>query len=538
MLLKALAILARLGALTSSLIVAGLTAKFLTRSYWLTSFLIYIEVVAAVSIFAALAPPYPSFLYDSFWAAAWIVGAVFAIVVQFGESNCYGLRPEGEISCGAYKAGTAFAFLALLAWLGCAGLGALRILAVLANVDDRYWGRPLHLGATKEDEAVPREKLRKVAGFGNTHIARWFICYGLLGVILLAVGIPLLVIYAAPSFALYLISNLPIPANIAIALSNPSNNSIGVAITSDVEVPATSDVTFSPMNVSFFYADNESNLNYADTPIASLSLPELKYGSEEHFAIPEQRLQLGDVDAFAEFLEAVAFKGSFAISGRARVKIGIGRIKTWVDLDKSIEFSGFNSFPTLNITEMNLDRDEEGYNLHAKVTLENPTPASATLGNVTLALTIGATTIGSLQVPMTNITPGVNTLSVSAILNMTNIQENMAAILSAEIPYLKNEEIIASASLSSVVYEAQHLEYWEQAFGRLELSLVRPVRPLVKVLLDGGFLGAAGGLVEDVLDTILENVKGLSENEVGDYIERLSELGSRVLGLLGVLDIM
>ncbi|KAL4993973.1 hypothetical protein BDV10DRAFT_189490 [Aspergillus recurvatus] len=537
MLLKALAVLGRLAALTSSILVLGLNARFLTEISWLKEFLISIEVVAAVSVIAALIPPYPNFLYDSFWAAAWIVAAIFALIVQFGESNCYGLQTKNPIICATYKAGTAFAFLALLAWLGCAFLGGLRILALLANVDDRYWGRPLHLGATKDDESVPREKLRKVDGIGNTHIARWFICYGLLGITLLAVGIPILILYAAPSFALYLIGNLPIPSNIRIDLRNLSNDSIGVALDSDVRVPATSDVTFSPMNVSFFFGDDTGD--YVDTSIASLALPELKYGSEEHVTIPEQRLKPEDLDAFAHFVEAVAFNPSFVLCGRARAKIGIGKISTWVDLDKRVEFRGFNSFPTLNITEMSIeDPDDEGYKLHAKIAIDNPTPASATLGNVTLGLNVGNVTLGDLKVSISNITTGVNIFPVQAKLNITNIQENMGTILEAEIPYLRNGEILASASVASIVYEDQHLQYWEQAFGRLEVSLKRPIRPLIRTLLDGGFLGVGGSLVEDVLDTILENVKSMSEDDLDDYIARLSELVERVLGLLETLNIL
>jgi hypothetical protein len=41
-------------------------------------------------------------------------------VIQFAESNCYGLQPHSPIECATYKAGTAFAFIALFSWLGSA----------------------------------------------------------------------------------------------------------------------------------------------------------------------------------------------------------------------------------------------------------------------------------------------------------------------------------------------------------------------------------------------------------------------------------
>jgi hypothetical protein len=42
--------------------------------------------------------------------------------------------------------------------------------------------------------------------------------------------------------------------------------------------------------------------------------------------------------------------------------------------------AAFNAFPTIEFKEIGLKtRDANGYNLHAKVVLDNPTPVSATL---------------------------------------------------------------------------------------------------------------------------------------------------------------
>ncbi|KAL2859325.1 hypothetical protein BJX68DRAFT_261763 [Aspergillus pseudodeflectus] len=536
MILSLLSLLGRLGAVTASLIVVGLNAKFITERLWLTDLLVYIEVVAGVSVVAALVPPYPNFLYDSFWAAVWIIAAIFALVVQFAESNCYGLQPHSPIECATYKAGTAFAFIALFSWLGSAFMGGLDILALLANVGNRYWGRPLHLGATEKDNTVSSEEVRKVKGLGNSHVARWFICYGFLGVIVLAVGIPMMIIYAAPAFARYLIRGIPIPDNVRIQLRSPTNDSIGVTIESDVWVPDGGDVTFYPMDVTFF-----SNDEYPDfDPIASISLPRLKYKSREHLNIPEQRLQLGNLDAFARFIEHAAFNSTFTLGGIARAKVKIAMISTEVDLYKSVTFPAFNAFPTIEFKEIGLKtRDANGYNLHAKVVLENPTPASATLGDVTLNAMIGDFIIGEGRVSVANIIPGKNTFDVDAKLNITNIQNNINAIMAIELPYLKREQIIVSASVTSVVYEGEHLPYWEEAFGRLEIALARPIRPLVQSILDSGFLGSyMSPIVKRVLNIILENVKEMDEDDLEDYAEGLGEIGTRALSLLSTLGIL
>lgn len=82
MVLTALSFLARLGVVAASTIVLGLNGVFIADRSWLTGVLVYIEVIAAISIFGAIIPPYPNFLYDFIFFMALILGAVFALIVQ------------------------------------------------------------------------------------------------------------------------------------------------------------------------------------------------------------------------------------------------------------------------------------------------------------------------------------------------------------------------------------------------------------------------------------------------------------------------
>ncbi|KAJ0423190.1 hypothetical protein BJY00DRAFT_310319 [Aspergillus carlsbadensis] len=536
MILKLLSLLGRLGAHMASLIIVGLETKFITERLWLTDLLVYIEVVAIISVVAALVPPYPNFIYDSFWAAVWIIAAIFALVAPFAEPNSYGLQPHSPLECATYKAGTAFVFIALFSWLGNAFMGGLDIHALLAYVGNRYWGRPLHFGPTEKDHTGSLEGARKAKGLGHSHVARWFICYGSIGVVLLAVGIPVMVIYAAPAFARYLMQGIPVPDNVRIHLKNPTNNSIGLTLESDVWAPDRGDVTFYPMDVTFF--SNEEYPNF--DPIASVSLPQLKYKSGEHINIPEQSLRLEDLDAFARFIEHVAFNSTFMLGGIARAKVKIAMISTEVDLYKSVAFPAFNAFPTIEFKEIGLkSRDTNGYNLHAKVVLDNPTLVSATLGEVTLNVMVGDFVIGEGRVSVANIIPGKNTFDVDAKLNVTNIRDNINAIMAIEIPYLKKEQVLVSASVSSVVYKGQHLPYWEEAFGRLEIAVSRPIRPLVRSVLDTGFLGSyINPIVNRVLNIVLANVKEMDDDDLDAYAESLGEIGTRALSLLSTLGIL
>jgi hypothetical protein len=82
MVLTALSFLARLGVIAASTIVLGLNGVLIADRSWLTGVLVYIEVITAISIVAAIIPPYPNFLYDFIFFIALILGAVFALIVQ------------------------------------------------------------------------------------------------------------------------------------------------------------------------------------------------------------------------------------------------------------------------------------------------------------------------------------------------------------------------------------------------------------------------------------------------------------------------
>lgn len=74
--------IARFGALSSSAIVLGLGATFIQNRASSTEFLIYIEVLSALTVVGSMVPPYPNFAYDLVWTLAWSLAAVFALVIQ------------------------------------------------------------------------------------------------------------------------------------------------------------------------------------------------------------------------------------------------------------------------------------------------------------------------------------------------------------------------------------------------------------------------------------------------------------------------
>ncbi|KAL2831715.1 hypothetical protein BDW59DRAFT_169571 [Aspergillus cavernicola] len=513
-----LGFLARAGILISAIITLGLNAKFLTITGWNNELLGYIIAIAVFSLVACLVPPYPNFLYDLFWALAASISALFALVIQFVDSGCYGVRPDNGVNCAVYKAGTAFTFLVALGWIASTFLVRLDIQGAADEKDAQK--------ADRKDGGKPVKKKKKIK---------------------------FRIIYAAPAFANYLIDNIAIP-EVEVTLLNPTNDSIQFSVLSNIRVPDAMSVTFNSMRAQFFRPETRDD----PIPFATIHLPKLKFPANEKITLVNQSLTLGDVDQFAALVEDVAYNSVFSVAAQANAKIGVGTLTTKVDLVEVVSFSGFNNFTDIQINKIGImPPDEQDNNIYAEVVIFNPAPITVTLvrpplalsssnhvtdlttsqGEVTLSILLANLPVGQATIPIANVTPGNNTFTINANLNTPVIQENIQEIIESQIPYLRDGNTTLTATGLSVVYNGQHLEYWEKALQAIRISITRPVREIVAMVMDSsGGEGLDSVVVGNLVDRILEMAGGLGEDENEDgYTEGLGRLVLRLLTLLGVL---
>ncbi|KAL2828815.1 hypothetical protein BJY01DRAFT_240841 [Aspergillus pseudoustus] len=500
MILTFFGFLARVGVFISSVITIGLNARFYINRAWSDDLIAYIIAIAAFSVVACLVPPYPNFLWDLFWALGLLIAAVFALVVQFAESSCYGLRPDSEVNCATYKAGTAFGFLAALAWFASAFFGA----------EDEKEAQ-----ADQGEQQEPKQKKKK----------------------------KIKLFYAAPAFAGYLLDRVPIP-NVQVNLLNPTNDSIQFSILSEVRVPDAVTVHFDAMHAQFFRPETRDD----PIPIATVELPKLTFSANEKVTLINQTMKLGNIEQFALLVEDVAYNPRFSVAGQAKTKVGVAGLSTTVDLMKVVSLPGFDNFPNIWINQLGvMTPDEQGNNVYGEVVVFNPAPATVTLGEVTLAVIIANITVGQATVAVNDIVPGNNTFMVRAKLNTAEVQSNIEKIIEAEIPYLREGNVMASGRGVSVVYGGEHLDYWEKAFQALQVSATRPVKELVGMVVDSGVSFLLGGIkpgeglrefVDNLVDQILETVRELPDDGVDGYTDKLASTGKLVLSLLTLLGIL
>ncbi|KAJ0421302.1 hypothetical protein BJY00DRAFT_300956 [Aspergillus carlsbadensis] len=503
MLLTFLGLLTRIGVFISSIITIGLNARFYTNHAWSDDLIVYIVAISSFGALACLVPPYPNFLWDLFWALAALLAAVFALVVQFVESDCYGFRPDNAVNCSTYKAGTAFTFLAALAWFAS---------GFFVRAEDEKEAQ-----ADSGEKQEPEKKKKKKINL----------------------------LYAAPAFAVYLLDRVPIP-DVHVNLLNPTNDSIQFSVLSNIRVPDAVSVNFDSMRAQFFRPATRDD----PIPIATVDLPKLKFSANEKVTLVNQTMKLGDIGQFALLVEDVAYHPRFSVAGQAKTRVGVAGLSTTVDLMKVVSLPGFDNFPNIWINEIGvMPPDERGNNVYGEVVVFNPAPATVTLGEVTLAVIIANLTVGEATVSVNNIIPGNNTFTIRAQLHTATVESNINAIIQSEIPYLREGNVMASARGVSVVYRGEHLQYWEEAFQSIEVSATRPVKELLGMVVDSGVSFILGGIepgeglgvfVDNLVDQILETVRDLPVDGPGvqGYTDDLAALARLVLSLLTVLGIL
>ncbi|CBF85146.1 uncharacterized protein ANIA_01576 [Aspergillus nidulans FGSC A4] len=381
------------------------------------------------------------------------------------------------------------------------------------------------------------------------------------------------IIYAVPAFTTYLLNESPLPS-LQVSLLTPTNDSILFSASSEIKVPDALTMHLDSMHAEIFRPQPRGRPKEDLIPLAEVDISKLHFKGNQKITMKNQTLKLGDVGQFARLVEDAAYHSTFRTAMHAKTKVGLAGLTTSIDITKEVEMPGFSNFTELAINDLTIrERDDQGNNIFAETVLFNPTPASVTLvmkltlwdkGDVTLSILAANHSIGTATSSINNIKSGNNTLSIRAFLDGDVLEENISGIIREQIPYLRKGDIKITATGKSVVYNGQHLEYWETALQAVRVEVTRSVREVVNMVLDtldgddivgedgddSGF-GIFGfeidiprvqegvrSVVEGLVEQILDTAKGLDENEEDTFTEELTVLGRLILRLLQVLGVL
>ncbi|KAL5045008.1 hypothetical protein BDW71DRAFT_215421 [Aspergillus fruticulosus] len=371
------------------------------------------------------------------------------------------------------------------------------------------------------------------------------------------------IIYAAPAFATYILNESPLPP-LQVSLLDPTNDSIRFSASSEIKVPRAMTMHLDSMHAEILRPQSDRGTNDDPIPLATVDISKLKFKGNQKISVENQTLQLGDAGQFAKLVEDVAYNPAFRVAMHAKTKIGMAGLRTSVDITKEMKMPGFDNFTEFAISNLTIsERDDQGNNIFAETVLFNPTPASVTLGDLTLSILAANHSIGTATTSINNITSGNNTLRIRASLDGEVLEESISEIIREQIPYLRNGNIKMTAAGESVMYGDQHLEYWEKALRAVRIDVTRPVREMVDMVLEtfdsGENDGDEGGsgfdlfgieidipgvregvrtVVESLVEQILDTARRLDEGEEDGFTEGLAVLGALVLRLLEALGVL
>ncbi|KNG89247.1 hypothetical protein ANOM_002163 [Aspergillus nomiae NRRL 13137] len=325
------------------------------------------------------------------------------------------------------------------------------------------------------------------------HFKRYWLCYGLLGIIFLAIFLPVFFLVIIPAIAQRLVNDASIPIHSA-AIMQPTPDSLMFSLSASLNVPLGLSVRIDPLNLSLFNRDVKPRKPYVTAPLNGLRLK-----GKSDITITNQTTKILDEEQFTKFLSNAVYSKRFILSAYGKTTAHLGKIKVSLTLDKDIELNGLdmlNGF-SIDAARLALPPEDDGSNLVGKATLPNYSVVTFALGNVTLNLKVDDLILGNGTINNVLLKPGNNSVPLRGVVDIPNAIRNIGPILAAETEALSQGNVMISASGNSTIYDGEHISYYEKVLNNLTISANVPI---LKVL-----FGSISGLVSSNPD-VMQNV--------------------------------
>ncbi|KAF7627403.1 hypothetical protein AFLA_002784 [Aspergillus flavus NRRL3357] len=306
------------------------------------------------------------------------------------------------------------------------------------------------------------------------HFKRYWLCYGLLGFIFLAIFLPVFFLVIIPAIAQRLVNDASIPIHSA-AIMQPTPDGLTFSLSASLSVPLGLSVRIDAFNLSLFNRGVKPMKPYVTVPLEGLRLK-----GKSDITITNQTTKIQDQDQFTTFLSNAVYSERFKLSAYGKATAHLGKIKVPLKLDKDIELNGLNMLKGFSIDNAGvvLPPEADGSNLLGQATLPNYSVVTFALGNVTLDLKIDDIILGNGTINNVLLKPGNNSVPLRAVVDIPNAIKNIAPILAAETNALSQGNVMISASGQSTIYEGEHIPYFEKVLNNLTISANVPILKL------------------------------------------------------------
>jgi hypothetical protein len=332
----------------------------------------------------------------------------------------------------------------------------------------------------------------------SKHLKRYWICYVLLGIVGLAVGLPIFFCVILPAVAQRLVNSTNLPIH-STTLNNPTADTITVSLVASLKVPLGMSVSLATTSLHLYRPETKPF-----TPYLTVTLPAQKLKGNATIAIENQVVKIENMVEFLGFLTEAVYAEEFVLNAKASTTAHLGAIKIPLKLNKGVKLKGLNQLKGFNILQAQVltTPDADGNNFKGVANLPNPSIVAFQLGDEVLDLmTPAGLVLGQGTIKNASLVPGNNTVSFGGIVDYATIFGNLEGIINAESDALTAGNIGLNARGNSTIYKGHHVSYYESILNNMTLSAQVPVTQLV-VGSVGGLLNSSSATLGELVDLV------------------------------------
>ncbi|KAJ5601227.1 hypothetical protein N7510_010761 [Penicillium lagena] len=330
--------------------------------------------------------------------------------------------------------------------------------------------KPLEKGPSSKTKA-PSTRFKK-------HWRRFWCCYLLGCILLLAILLPIFFMVVIPAVAQLIVNDTSLPVYSA-SIMDPKPDKVTFTLHTSLKIPSGLRVHTDPLNLSLFNQEVKPMEPYLLVALPAYNLK----GGTNMMSVTRHNTDILNEPQFVKTLTTAVYEKRFVMSAKGSTVGHLGALKAPLTLDKNVELNGLDKFSGFSIPSARLiiPEEKDGTNLVGTAVLPNRSVFTFAMGNVTLNLQSAGLIIGQATSYNVLLRPGNNTIELRGWVDIDTVLDNLLEILGTQMSALLGGDLELSATGNSTIYDNHHIHYYEEILNNLTLTTRVP---FMKLLMD------------------------------------------------------
>ncbi|KAI2626896.1 hypothetical protein GGS21DRAFT_266718 [Xylaria nigripes] len=365
------------------------------------------------------------------------------------------------------------------------------------------------------------------------HMARYWLWYGIVLIVFLAIFLPLLFLKIIPVIAQLVVDRTGLPIYDGV-VQLVGHDSFLLSLRTTMVVPNGVSVRMSPMTVSVYSKNTTKYTPFLTIPISGRTMK-----GHAEIAITNDMVHVEDQAEFNKWLRTALTQNETKLSIKASTNAYLGILKNHITIRKTIELPALRELQGASITNVTivLPPAADGANVIGHIMLPNWSEVTLRLGNITLNVWADDILVANADLVDVYLVPGNNTLPFHGRFYPGNIIGSFEDIIASQSDSIVRGKIALWVNGNTTTVDGEHITYIEDALRSahitVEIPVIRLLADIADSLLSGnltllgigdlvadGLLGGASNsnLSSDFLDHLIYNLA--HDDVVGNLLHR------------------